>query len=147
MAESTIITGQFVRISQTPASIGGTTVGISYRLFPNRNLRIFYCHPLNRTAVAFGIYPHFLSLRYLFTDTRLFFSLRDIQPRAEFRQAYNEYPCCQSRRYHPQYQLLPVALAAFSYWRSNYGRFRHSGGPVDKKQSTNRGSCCRNNGD
>ena len=42
MAESTIITGQFVRISQTPASIGERLIALAIDYILLRILCIFY---------------------------------------------------------------------------------------------------------
>ncbi len=41
MAESTIITGQFVRISQTPASIGERLLALAIDYSPDCDLSIF----------------------------------------------------------------------------------------------------------
>ena len=47
MAESTIITGQFVRISQTPASIGerllALVIDYSLIVYPPESVRSFFC--------------------------------------------------------------------------------------------------------
>ena len=46
MAESTIITGQFVRISQTPASIGERLMALIIDYFLDRALHLVYYYTL-----------------------------------------------------------------------------------------------------
>ena len=75
MAESTILTGQFVRISQTPASIGERIIAliIDYVLIG------FYIFStvtvLSKLPPAFGFHYDFLPGGNLFTGAVLFFSM------------------------------------------------------------------------
>ena len=64
MAESTILTGQFVRISQTPASIGERIIAY-----------IFNCNGIIQAPPAFGFHYDFLPGGNLFTGAVLFFSM------------------------------------------------------------------------
>ena len=84
MAESTIITGQFVRISQTPASIGERLMALIIDYFL---IGLYHLCPLLRSLskLQFTVRIQFVlfSVRRLFADSRLFFSLRNVQSRTE----------------------------------------------------------------
>ena len=86
MAESTIITGQFVRISQTPASIGERLMALIIDYFLIGLYILSTITLLSKLNLPSGFSLFFFSMRRLFTDSRLFFSLRDVQSRTELWQ-------------------------------------------------------------
>ena len=83
MAESTIITGQFVRISQTPASIGERLMALIIDYFLIGLYILSTVTLLSKLSLSVRIQFVLFSVRRLFADSRLFFSLRDVQSRTE----------------------------------------------------------------
>ena len=95
MAESTIITGQFVRISQTPASIGERLLA----LVIDYSLIVIYLY----------------SVTTLIVKLHLLVPLRNVQSRAEFRKTSDEYTRRKIRRFYSQHQCLSAALASLHH--------------------------------
>ena len=115
MAESTIITGQFVRISQTPASIGERLLA----LVIDYSLIVIYLYSVTTLIVKLhlssGVGTVFFSVPRLFACTSLLVPLRNVQSRAEFRKTSDEYTRRKIRRFYSQHQCLSVALASLHH--------------------------------
>ena len=75
MAESTIITGQFVRISQTPASIGERLMALIIDYFLIGLYILSTATLLSKLSLPSGFSLFFFLCVVLFTGSRLFFSL------------------------------------------------------------------------
>ena len=115
MAESTIITGQFVRISQTPASIGERLMAliIDYFLIGLYILSTITLLSKLNLPSGFSLF-FFLCVVYL-PILGYSFSLRDVQSRTELlAKKTHQYPCRKSRRFYSKHRLLSVTMASFS---------------------------------
>ncbi len=73
MAESTIITGQFVRISQTPASIGERLMALIIDYFLIGLYILSTATLLSELSLPSGFSLFFFPVYRLFADSRLFF--------------------------------------------------------------------------
>ena len=93
MAESTIITGQFVRISQTPASIGERLIALAIDYI----LLGFYVFSTLALFSRIHLPSDFTMLFFFYhclpTSLALCISLRNVQPGTKFRQAADEHSC------------------------------------------------------
>ena len=90
MAESTIITGQFVRISQTPASIGERMLALIIDYF----FLFIYVIGFSVTLSYLRIHAYSgFSFFFLFViGTLLFVVVRSLQSRAKSGKTSAEYP-------------------------------------------------------
>ena len=134
MAESTIITGQFVRISQTPASIGERLIALvidyillgfyvfsTLALFSRIHLPLISrCFSSSLSSTCRSCFTHFSA---------------KCSTRTKSRQAADEHPCRKSRRFHARYRLVPAPMASLSYRRTGDRWPGTSGRPFDQTAS------------
>lgn len=114
MAESTIITGQFVRISQTPASIGERLLA----LVIDYSLIVIYLYSMTTLIVKLHLSSGVGTVFFCASSICLYFllvPLRNVQSRAEFRKTSDEYTRRKIRRFYSQHQCLSAALASLHH--------------------------------
>ena len=114
MAESTIITGQFVRISQTPASIGERLMALIIDYFLIGLYILSTITLLSKLSIPSGFSLFFFLCIVYLPILGYSFLLRDVQSRTEFWKETHQYPCCKSGRFHSQHRILSVTMDSFS---------------------------------
>lgn len=146
MAESTIITGQFVRISQTPASIGERLIALAIDYI----LLGFYVFSTLALFSRIHLPSDFTMLFFFYhclpASLALCISLRNVQPGTKFRQAADEHSCRKGRRLHARHRLVPAPMASLPYRRTGDRWSGTSGRPFDQKQPANGRPCRRHHG-
>ena len=108
MAESTIITGQFVRISQTPASIGERLMALIIDYFLIGLYILSTITLLSKLSLPSGF-----SLFFFLCVVYLPILGYSFQSRTELWQKTHQYPCRKSRRFYSKHRLLSVTMASF----------------------------------
>ncbi len=114
MTESTIITGQFVRISQTPASIGERLMALIIDYFLIGLYILSTATLLSKLSLPSGFSLFFFfcaSFIYRFSVI-LFFARCSITDKALAKKLIN-IRVVKSRRFYSKHRLLSVTMASF----------------------------------
>ena len=115
MAESTIITGQFVRISQTPASIGERLLALAI----DYSLIVIYLYSVTTLIVKLhlssGVGTVFI-LCLVYLPVLLYSFLCEMFNHGQsFWKTSDEYTRRKIRRFYSQHQCLSAALASLHH--------------------------------
>lgn len=112
MTESTIITGQFVRISQTPASIGERLMALIIDYFLIGLYILSTATLLSKLSLPSGFSLFFFCASFIYRfSVILFFARCSITDKALAKT--HQYPCRKSRRFYSKHRLLSVTMASF----------------------------------
>lgn len=146
MAESTIITGQFVRISQTPASIGERLIALAidyillgFYVFSTLALFSRIHLPSDFTMLFFFAIVYLPVLLYAFLCEMF-------NQGQSFGKRLMNIRVVKARRLHARHRLVPAPMASLPYRRTGDRWSGTSGRPFDQKQPANGRPCRRHHG-
>ena len=113
MAESTIITGQFVRISQTPASIGERLMALIIDYFLIGLYILSTITLLSKLSIPSGFSLFFFLCIVYLPILGYSFLCEMFNHGQSFGKETHQYPCCKSGRFHSQHRILSVTMDSF----------------------------------